>query len=108
MLALLVAAEVEQHLRGQRVVYAHEHGGRRIGRRDFLERQQIRRRVETEPVELLRDEHAQESERAHLPRHGDGKAGLAIPPRRMRRDRVGGERARERTDLALHFGEWRQ
>jgi hypothetical protein len=85
-LLLLLRAEVKDHLRRERVVHAHQHGGGRVGDGDLLEREEIRQRVESKPVILLGNEHAEEAQRAELADDGAIEVGIAVPLRRVRRE----------------------
>jgi hypothetical protein len=95
----------EQHLRGERVVHAHQHRGARVGHGHLLEREQVARGVEREAVVRLGEEHAEEAGLAE-PRHERRLEVLvAVPFGGERRDVLGGERAGEVADLALGVGE---
>ena len=100
-LLLLVGAEAEEHLRGQRVVHAHQHRDRRVGGGDLLEREQVRERVEPEAVVLLGDQHAEEAQLAELRRDAAIEAGFAVPlARRAARARPRRSSRASATDLA--------
>ena len=63
---LCVVAEAKDHLRRKRVVHAHEDGDRRIGRGDLFQRDQVRAGISAQPIVLLGQHHAEESELAQL------------------------------------------
>jgi hypothetical protein len=103
-----LAPVAQEHLRGQRVVHAHQHRRARVGRRDLLERQQVARRVEPQAVVLLGEQHAEEAELPHLPDEGGLEVLIAVPLGREGRDVLAREVARQALDLALRLGQRQQ
>ena len=71
------------------------HGDRRVDGRDLLERDEIRQRVESEPVVLLGDHHPEEPELAELADQRWLEVRVAVPLGGVRRDLRVGEIARE-------------
>src|SRR6185503_12661434 len=105
-LLLLLRPPLHEHLGRERVVHAHEHGGRCIHDRDLLERDEICERVEAEPIELLRHHHAEEPELAQLLDQRRLEMRRAVPLIRERRDLARGELASRLLDRFLFFSEW--
>jgi hypothetical protein len=102
---LLLGSPAQNHLRRKRVMNAHHDGNRRVDRRDLLEGDEIRQRVEAKPIVLLGQKHPQKPKLAELRHHPFIEVLLAIPRLRVRRDFALGELARDALDLALLFGE---
>ena len=63
---LVLGAPTQNHLRGERVVDAHENGGGCIHRRDLLQCHEVGERVEPEAVVLLGYHHAEKAELGEL------------------------------------------
>jgi hypothetical protein len=98
---LLIGPEPENHLRGKRVVYTHQHRSGCIDNGDFFESDEISGSIEPEPVEFLGYEHPEKSKVTHLFYDGRLEVRPLIPVRYERRDLVASELARKIANRSL-------
>ena len=102
-LLLIVAAEPRDRHATDRIVATH-HGGRRcIARRNLLERQRGRHRVDVGAAPLGRHVHPHQAQSAHLAQFLAREMGLAIPACRMWGEPFAGEPAGHVADHRLLF-----
>ena len=104
-LLLRLGAEVQNHLRGQRVVYAEQYRRRGVADGDLLERKQIALRVEIESIEAFRREHTEKAHLGHLRDHHAVEARCLIALTGKGHELTLGVRARHRLDFLLRVVE---